>query len=44
MQFKIKFLPLICLSVLVALFEGVYFHHEPHMPFSFRQATVAGNC
>lgn len=44
MQFKIKCLPLICHIVLVAPFEEVYFHHEPHMLFSFQQATVAANC
>lgn len=44
MQFKIKCLPLICHIVLVAPFEEVYFHHEPHTPFSFQQATVAANC
>ena len=44
MQFKIKCLPLICHIVLVVLFEEVYFHHEPHMSFSFQQATVVGNC
>lgn len=44
MPFKIKCLPLICDVVVVAHFEEFCFHHEPHMPFSFQQATVAGNC
>jgi hypothetical protein len=44
MQFKIKYLLLICDIVVVAPFEELCFHHGPHMPFSFQQATVAENC
>lgn len=44
MQFKIKCLPLICDRVVVVPSEELYFHHKPHMPFSFQQATVVGNC
>lgn len=44
MQFKITCLPLICDRVAAAPFEELYFHHEPHMPFSFQQATVVENC
>lgn len=44
MESKKTCLPSACDRAAAAPFEVVYFHYKPQTPFSFLQATAAGNC